>query len=83
MRRDRFGIEPVCAVLGFPCRRITTRETRAEPTAREIRDAILKDKIMEVWKGRKGREVYGARKVWLDESAGNSGGAVHGGAADA
>ena len=21
---------------------------------------------MEVWKGRKGREVYGARKVWLE-----------------
>ena len=21
---------------------------------------------MEVWKGRKGREVYGARKIWLE-----------------
>ena len=37
-----------------------------EPTARETRDVVLKDKIMEVWKGRKGREVYGARKVWLE-----------------
>jgi putative transposase len=37
-----------------------------EPTAREIRDAVLKEKIMEVWKGRKGRGVYGARKVWLE-----------------
>ena len=37
-----------------------------EPTARETRDAALKDKIMEVWKGEKGREVYGARKVWLE-----------------
>jgi putative transposase len=36
------------------------------PTARETRDAILKEKIMEVWKGVKGREVYGARKVWLE-----------------
>jgi transposase InsO family protein len=36
------------------------------PSARETRDAILKDKITEVWKGRKGREVYGARKVWLE-----------------
>jgi HTH-like domain len=27
---------------------------------------MLKEKIMEVWKGRKGREVYGARKVWLE-----------------
>jgi putative transposase len=38
----------------------------AEPTARETRDAFLKEKIMEVWKDkRKGKEVYGARKVWL------------------
>jgi transposase InsO family protein len=37
-----------------------------EPTARDARDAVLKDKIMVVWKGSKGREVYGARKVWLE-----------------
>ena len=27
---------------------------------------MLEEKIVEVWKGRKGREVYGARKVWLE-----------------
>ena len=27
---------------------------------------MLEEKIMEVWKGRNGREVYGARKVWLE-----------------
>lgn len=37
-----------------------------EPAARETRDVVLKDKILEVWKGEKGREVYGARKVWLE-----------------
>ena len=37
-----------------------------EPTARETQDAVLRDKIMEVWKGEIGREVYGARKVWLE-----------------
>jgi putative transposase len=42
------------------------KKRAAEPTARETRDAMLKEKIMEVWKGRKGREVYGARKVWLE-----------------
>ena len=42
------------------------KKREAEPTARETRDAILKEKIMEVWKGEKGREVYGARKVWLE-----------------
>jgi len=38
----------------------------AEPSAREARDDVLKEKIMEVWKGDKGREVYGQRKVWLE-----------------
>ena len=42
------------------------KKREAEPTARENRDAVLKDKIVEVWKGEKGREVYGARKVWLE-----------------
>ena len=27
---------------------------------------MLEEKIMEVWKGEAGREVYGARKVWLE-----------------
>jgi putative transposase len=43
------------------------KKREAEPTARELRDAVLEEKIMEVWKDRKkGREVYGARKVWLE-----------------
>jgi putative transposase len=42
------------------------KKREAEPTARETRDTILKDKIMKVWKGEIGREVYGARKVWLE-----------------
>jgi putative transposase len=42
------------------------KKREAEPAARETRDATLKEKIMEVWKGPKGREVYGARKVWLE-----------------
>ena len=67
MHRDRFGIEPVCAVLEFPVSSYYYAKKRAaEPTARELRDAVLKEKVMEVWKDRKnGREVYGARKVWL------------------
>jgi putative transposase len=42
------------------------KKREAEPSAREIRDEVLKGKIMEVWKGRKGRGVYGARKIWLE-----------------
>src|SRR6185437_13765042 len=65
--RGRFGIEPVCAVLEFPVSSYYYAKRReSEPSAREVRDAMLKEKIMAVWKGRKGREVYGARKVWLE-----------------
>ena len=65
--RVRFGIEPVCAVLGFPVSSYYFAKKReAEPTARDSSDATLKEKIMAVWKGEKGREVYGARKVWLE-----------------
>ena len=42
------------------------KKREAEPAAREIRDVILKEKIMEVWEGEKGRKVYGARKIWLE-----------------
>ena len=41
------------------------KKREAEPSAREIRDVVLKEKIMEVW-GEKGRKVYGARKIWLE-----------------
>ena len=59
--RDRFGIEPVCAVLGFPVPSYYYAKKRAaEPAARDTRDAMLKEKIMQVWKGEEGREVYGA-----------------------
>jgi len=39
------------------------KKREAEPPAREIRDVVLKEQIMEVW-GEKGRKVYGARKIW-------------------
>ena len=42
------------------------KKREAEPAAREMRDAGLKEKIMEVWEGEKGRKVYGARKIWLE-----------------
>ena len=43
------------------------KKRESEPAARETSDAFLKEKIMEVWKDKgKGKEVYGARKVWLE-----------------
>jgi putative transposase len=41
------------------------KKREKEPSARDIKDAFLEEKIMEVWKSEKGREVYGARKIWL------------------
>src|SRR5581483_4654842 len=65
--RDRFGVEPVCAVLEFPVSSYYHAKKReAEPAARDIRDAVLKEKILEVWEDEKGRKVYGARKIWLE-----------------
>ena len=46
------------------------KKREAEPPAREIRDMILKEKIVEVWAGEKGRKVYGARKIWLELNSG-------------
>jgi putative transposase len=60
-------VEPACAVLGFPVASYYfARKREAEPSARDMRDAQLKEHIMAVWKGGMGREVYGARKVWLE-----------------
>ena len=41
------------------------KKRREEPSDREVRDSVLKVKIMEVWKSGKGRQVLGARKIWL------------------
>ena len=42
----------VCAVLGFPVPSYYYAKKRAaEPAARDTRDAMLKEKIMQVWKG--------------------------------
>ena len=59
-------MEPACAVLEFPVSTYYAAKKRGrEPSAREQRDEWLKKEIMRVWEDRrKGRRVYGARKVW-------------------
>ena len=60
-----------CAVLEFPVSSYYHAKKReAEPQAREIRDITLKEKIMGVWEGEKGRKVYGARKIWPELNSG-------------
>ena len=60
-------MEPACAVLEFPVSTYYAAKKRErEPSPREQRDEWLKEQIKRVWEDRrKGRRVYGARKVWL------------------
>jgi putative transposase len=60
-------VEPVCAVLEFPASTYYAAKKRErKPSPRDIRDEQLKKEIKRVWEDRKkGRKVYGARKVWL------------------
>jgi putative transposase len=60
-------VEPACAVLEFPVSTYYAAKKREdEPSPREVRDERLKKDIKRVWEDRKkGRRVYGARKVWL------------------
>ena len=60
-------MEPACAVLEFPVSTYyAAKKHQHEPSPREQRDEWLKEQIMRVWEDRKkGRRVYGARKVWL------------------
>ena len=57
----------MCAVLDFPVSTYyAARKREREPSARAARDEQLKEQIMRVWQNRrKGRGLYGARKVWV------------------
>jgi putative transposase len=59
-------VEPACAVLEFPVSTYYAAKKRErEPSPRDVRDERLKEQIRRVWEDRKkGRRVYGARKVW-------------------
>ena len=57
----------MCAVLEFPVSTYyAVKKRERQPSAREARDEQMKEQIMCVWEDRrKGRRLYGARKVWL------------------
>ncbi len=66
--RDRFGVEPACAVLEIaPSTYYAAKRREENPPARDTRDEKLMKEIMRVWQER-GRGVYGARKVWRELS---------------
>ncbi len=62
-RRDAFGVEPICRVLGVPVSTHYARRSR-KPSGRELADREL---LAEIEAARTGyRRVYGARKTWLE-----------------
>jgi putative transposase len=67
--KERFGVEPICAVLreqgcGIAPQTYYAAKTRP-PSTRSLRDAELVVEIRRVWGDRRrGRRLYGARKVW-------------------
>ena len=59
-------MEPACAVLEIsPSTYYAAKKQEENPSVRDVRDGELKEEIMRVWK-KKGRRVYGARKVWRE-----------------
>jgi transposase InsO family protein len=62
-RRDSFGVEPICRVLGVAVSTHYARRSR-KPSRRELHDRKL---LGEIEAARTGyRRVYGARKTWLE-----------------
>jgi putative transposase len=62
--RDRFGVEPICRILGVPVSTYYARKTREQrlPSARRLREERLKVEIRRVFDAN--YQVYGARKIW-------------------
>jgi len=65
--RADYGVEPICEVLPIaPSTYYDAKAREADPTrlpARARRDSELREHIQRVWD--ENRQVYGARKVWL------------------
>jgi putative transposase len=62
-RRNVFGVEPICRVLGVPVSTYYARRSRV-PSRRELADREL---LIEIEAARSGyRRAYGARKTWKE-----------------
>jgi putative transposase len=59
--RDRFGVEPICRVVGVPASTYYAAKRRP-PSVHQRRDLKLKAEIQRVWDDN--YQVYGARKIW-------------------
>jgi putative transposase len=62
-RRNAFGVEPICRVLGVPVSTLYARRSR-KPSRRATEDCRL---VAEIYAARAGyRRVYGVRKTWKE-----------------
>jgi putative transposase len=61
MHRDRFGVEPICRVLGVSASAYYQR-AKGEPSARAVEDQRLLEVIRETHK--RNYEAYGYRRTW-------------------
>jgi putative transposase len=62
-RREAFGVEPICRVLGVPVSTFYARRSR-KPSRRSLEDRRL---VVEIYAARSGyRQVYGVRKTWKE-----------------
>ena len=62
-RREVFGVDPICRVVGVPVSTYYARRSR-KPFCRELADREL---VAEIHAARAGyRSVYGVRKTWKE-----------------
>ena len=60
---DRFGVEPICRVLGYKSASIVYARRRRSPSARQLRDEQVLQAIGTVRVGN--ADCYGARRTWI------------------
>ena len=61
--RDELGVEPICRALQIaPSTYYTAKQRQDAPSARALRDVVLKQVLMVLWVAN--RKVYGAHKLW-------------------
>jgi transposase InsO family protein len=61
---DRFGVEPICRVLGYRSTSTVYARRRRPPSARRLRDEEILAEINQVRTGH--AACYGARRTWVE-----------------
>jgi transposase InsO family protein len=61
---DRFGVEPICRVLGYKSASTVYARRSRPPSARQLRDQDILAEIQQVRTGH--AACYGARRTWVE-----------------